>query len=301
MAKVALVAAATLLLVALAVAQEERRIITIDYSGGTQRSVNLRYGPLQYSHPDPEGIVATVSNLTIYAQNAELRAPEGVLIAQAVGQRQASFVGGVRVTRGRLTARGPELVYSEATGLGVLFGAVEIVIAPRNEGDEPARITAAEVSFEVDTEVSVSRGGVKLRSGRSTAEADEVIYEEERDLARLTSAQQARIVRVDEAGDELIITADEIRVLTGEDRLLARGNVLLVSGNTRSSGDTVFFDDGASRALILGSPAVAVNEADGTRTSGAVLEQRTDLDAVRVYSDPIDFSVDDFALHSERE
>ncbi len=292
--------AAVWLLVALGSAPE-KRIITIDFSGGTQRSANLRFGPLYYHHPDPEGIRATVSNLAIYAQNAELRAPEGVLIAQAAGQRQARFEGGVRVTRGRLSAHGPELVYSEATGLGVISGAVEIVIAPRDEGQEPALISASEVSFEVDAEVSTSRGDVRLTSGRSAAAAEAVVFEERRDLAKLTSSQQVRIVRVDEEGRELIITADEVRVLTADDRLLASGDVVLVSGDTRSRGDTVFFDDNASRALILGSPAEAVNEADGTRTTGAVLEQRTDLDAVRVHSAPIDFAADDFALTGERE
>jgi hypothetical protein len=41
-----------------------RRLITIDSSGGTQ-SGNLRFGPIRYEHPDPEGVVATVSTLTI--------------------------------------------------------------------------------------------------------------------------------------------------------------------------------------------------------------------------------------------
>jgi len=135
MPRLVLFAAAALLLVALGSTPELsgealRRIITIDYSGGQVRSANLRFGPLYYSHPDPAGIRASVSNLAIYAQNAELRAPEGVLIARAAGQRQARFEGGVRVTRGRLTAQGPELIYSEATGLGVIKGAVEIVVAP---------------------------------------------------------------------------------------------------------------------------------------------------------------------------
>jgi hypothetical protein len=51
----------SLALMVLGLAQEEdpeRRIISIDSSGGTQ-SGNLRFGPLIYEHPDPEGIVAT--------------------------------------------------------------------------------------------------------------------------------------------------------------------------------------------------------------------------------------------------
>ena len=288
-------------MLALTLAQEvpERRIITIDSSGGTQRG-NLQYGPIHYSHPDPDGIKATVSSLAIFAQEAELAGPEGVLLSQAQGERDATFTGGVRVERGRLTAHGPDLAYSEASGIGLLNGPVEIVIAPRDEADEPVSIAADEASFDVDTDVSTSRGAVELISGRSTAGAEEAVYEEDRDLAKLVSeGAQVTMVRVDDDGEELVITADDVRVLTAEDRLLAQGNVTLVRGNTTSTGDTVFFDDEASRALILGSPAEAVNEVEGTRTSGGVLEQRTDIDAVRVYSDPIDFAESDFLLTAE--
>ncbi len=55
---------------------EEKRIIRIDFSGGTEEG-NFRFGPLSYTHPDAEGIVSTVSNLTIYSHQAELRGPEG--------------------------------------------------------------------------------------------------------------------------------------------------------------------------------------------------------------------------------
>jgi lipopolysaccharide export system protein LptA len=292
---------AACILFALAQEVPERRIITIDSSGGTQ-SGNLQYGPIRYQHPEIDGIRATVSTLTIFAQEAELRAPEGVLLSRAQGEREATFLNGVRLERGRLTATGPSLHYSEATGIGLLEGPVEIAIAPRDEGEDPVAIRADTASFDVDSDVSESRGNVELTSGRSRAHAQETIYEEERDLAKLVSAgEQVRIVRVDEGGDELVIVADEVRVLTGEDKLLARGNVTLTSGNTISRGDTVFFDDEASRALILGSPAVAENDADGTRTTGAVLEHRTDIDAVRVYSAPLDFAEADFRLSSEGE
>jgi lipopolysaccharide export system protein LptA len=295
------IVAAILTLLALAQEVPERRLITIDSSGGTQ-SGNLQYGPIRYQHPDVDGIRATVSTLSIFAQEAELRAPEGMLLSRAQGKREATFLNGVRVERGRLTATGPNLHYSEATGLGHLEGPVEIAIAPRDEGDDPVAIRADEASFDVDSDVSESRGNVELTSGRSRAVAQEAIYEEERDLAKLVSAgEQVRIVRIDDNGDELVIVADEVRVLTGDDRLLARGSVTLTSGNTVSRGDTVFFDDEASRALILGSAAVAENEVDGTRITGAVLEHRTDIDAVRVYSAPLDFAEADFRLSSEGE
>src|SRR5690606_14338826 len=74
------------------------RIITIDGSGGTQRG-NLRSGPIVYEHPDPRGIRATVSTLTIFGSYAELTAPEGTSIARG-GERTATFRNGVEVNRG---------------------------------------------------------------------------------------------------------------------------------------------------------------------------------------------------------
>lgn len=305
--RVALASLSLLSLLALAQDQaegspNEQRIIRIDSSGGTQ-SGNLRFGPIQYEHPDPEGIVATVSNLTIYAQQAVLRGPEGEeeppSLTEAQGRRSATFSGsqGVRVARARLTATGPELAYDEATGLGVLTGDISIEVAPRDEGDDPVLIRAREAEFDVDTDVSTSRGGVELTTGNQSASAEELIYEEERDLGCLSSeGAQVTARRLEDDGEETLITADELCTLTNEDRLLARGNVTIVDGDITSQGDTVFFDDTESRALVLGDPAVSVNEADGIRTTGAVIEQRTDIDAVQVFSDPVDFDESAFAL-----
>jgi lipopolysaccharide export system protein LptA len=295
----------TLLLLMLALSQEDegRRIISIDSSGGTQ-SGNLRFGPIYYEHPDPEGITATVSTLTIYGQRATLAGPEGeqVSLTEARGRRSATFEGGVRVTRGRLEARGPDLGYSEATGLGTLQGGVEITVAPREEGDDPVYITAGESEFDVDNDVSVSRGDVRLVTGGQSAQAEQLIFEEERDLGCLSSeGAQVEAQRLQDDGDEITITADEICTLTDQDMLLARGNVVIRDGDITSQGDTVFFDDRTSRALILGNPAVSENAADGIRTTGAVIEQRTDIDAVRVYSDPVDFDEAAFALSQRRE
>src|SRR5690554_6325118 len=131
----------------------EKRIITIDGSGGTQRG-NLRSGPIIYEHPDELGVEATVSTLTIRGSFAELSAPEGTSIGTG-GQRTAAFRNGVLVERGRMTATGPALTYSEATGLGVLEGPAEITVAPdgEGEGEEPVLITAERVEFDVDTEI----------------------------------------------------------------------------------------------------------------------------------------------------
>ncbi len=288
-----------------ALAQEvsEKRIITIDSSGGTQRG-NLRFGPIIYEHPDVDGIVSTVSNLTIFSQMAELQAPEGMLIAQAKGERTASFKDGVRVTRGRLEAKGPELGYSEKTGLGLLTGRADIVIEPNKEDEDPVFITTDEVEFDVDTDQSISRGNVDLENGNQSAIADELLFEEDRNLGRLRSEQeQVTITRRDDEGELLFITADEIRVLTDNKRLFARGNVTVVDGGITSTGHTVFFDDEASRAEIIGDPARSIDEEEGFELTGDRLEQRTDIDAVSIIdaSVPSDFDVETFRLRDEQD
>lgn len=265
------------------------RIITIDGSGGTQR-VNLRSGPIVYEHPDPRGIRATVSTLTILGSYAELTAPEGTSIARG-GERTAAFRNGVEVNRGRLTATGPQLVYSEATGLGVMEGGVEVVIEAEAEGEEPVHITAAQVSFDVDTDRSTSTGDVKLENGNQSATAENLIFEEEANLGVLTSeGGQVQITRTDEAGELMTITADEIRVLTEENRLYARGAVTVVDGSITSRGDVVFFDDEEGIAEIIGTseqPAEAVD----SETGASLVTDRIRQDIEFDFFEAIDASV----------
>ncbi len=288
-------------------ADVSKRIITITYDGGNRNAPDLRYGPYQYSHPSTEGLIATVSNLTIYGQSAELSAPEGVLISEAEGQREAVFTNGVRVARGRLTAKGEEIAYSEQTGFGVLTeedNLVNIVVEPKESGEDPAEITAETATFDVDTDISVSQGNVTLLNGSQNAQADEMTFEEDRDLAKLISETgQVKATRKDENDSELIIQADIMRVLTEEDKLLAIGNVVLLDGDITSMGDTVFFDDKASRAEIVGDPAVSVNSAEGITVSGARIEHLTDIDVIELLDDsvPPEFEPLEFMLTSELE
>lgn len=293
-------------LLAVTLAQESNlaeRIITITYDGGNRTSPNLRFGPYNYTHPEPEGIVANVSNLTIYASEAQLRAPEGVLIAEAEGEREASFENGVRVERGRLTAVGPGLVYSEATGLGLLARPANIVVRPRDENEEPAEISAQQVTFDVDTDTSVSRGDVELVNGRQQAQADELLFEQGRDLAVLSSEGEQVTAQRQEDEGELVINADELRVLTEEDQLLATGNVTIIDGNIQSSGAVVYFNDETSRAEILGTPDTPAisrefNDAGEVifEISGPRIEQRTDIDAVSLIDASIPVSFDESAF-----
>jgi lipopolysaccharide export system protein LptA len=281
-------------------AASERRVITIDSSGGTQ-SGNLRYGPIRYEHPDPLGIVATVSTLTIRGPAAELSAPPDTLLARAKGERTARFEGGVQVQRGRLNASGPELVYQEATGLGVLTGGVNVAIAPDDPDGEPTRIDAASAEFDVDTDRSVSRGEVVLVSGNQRAEADRLDYAEDLDLGALTCDELCTIVRTSEDGD-LVITAEEIRVLTQDERLWARGSVTVVDGDLVTTGDEVVYDDAEQLAEVTGSPARSVDEAAGVTLESDRILQDVQFDFVEAIdaSQASDIDLDAFRFPEER-
>lgn len=276
----------------------EERVIRIS-GEGIATSGNPRYGPITYRHPsDPEGVVADVSNLTIFAQEAVLRVPgnddaEGdarTSIGAARGEREADFQGGVRALRGRLEALGPALVYSEASGLGTLTGGAEVTIEPAEEGDDPTAISSAGVEFDVDTDRSRSFGDVVLVSGNQRAVADAMVFAEAQDLGCLTSESgQPSITRTSESGDELLITADEICVLTGDEKLYARGDVTVVDGAITSTGAEVFYDDTEQVAEVIGSaeePAVSVDEANDTRLEAARIRQDIEFDFV----EPVDAS-----------
>ena len=278
----------------------ERRLITIDSSGGTQ-SGNLRFGPIVYEHPDPEGVVATVSTLTIRGPRAELRAPEGALIGQSQGLREATFDGGVVVTRGRLTATGASLRYSEATGLGVLEGDAQVRVAPAAEGEREVVITALSVVFDVDTDTSVSEGEVVLRNGDQSALAERLEYEEIAGLGVLSGSERPEVTRTAEDGGLLRIVADEIRVLTDLAALYATGSVEVVDGDVRSTGDEVFYDDEQEVAEVLGNPAVAVDSAAGVRLETARVRQDVRFRFVEAMdaSLPTPFTADQFRLARE--
>ena len=284
---------------------DEGRIIRIE-SEGASVSGNIRYGPIRYQHPDPEGIVATVSNLTIYASEAVLQVPEEeqgeTFINQATGRREAGFEQGVRVVRDRLEATGPQLTYREATGLGTLTGTASVVIQPADEGDEPVHIDAQTVEFDVDTDRSVSRGDVFLENGSQTATAGELVFEEERSLGVLRTADGQSVVTREDEGGTLTITADEIRILTDESRVYATGNVTVVDGSITTTGHTVYFDDEASLAEVVGEPAVSIDEGNGVRLESPRIQQDIQFDFVEALdaSAPQPFSPDAFQLAEER-
>jgi len=297
-----------LLLSVIVLAQDnEKRIISIDSSGGTQ-SGNIRYGPIVFEHPDPEGIKAVVSNLEIYASKAELRGPETdgkrLTLAEAKGQRIAIFPNGVRIVRGRLEAKGPVLSYNEATGLGVLTGGADIIVSPKDDTSDadPVLISTKQVEFDVDTDISISKGDVSLINGKQKAQADELEYEENRTLGVLSCEEICTATRLDDDGTVITITAKEIRVLTDSKLLFALGDVTVVDGNITTTGDSVFFDDEKNIAEISGSPAVSVDSSEGVTVRGDRLLQDIEYDVVEVIDASVksEFSKDAFTLSREQ-
>jgi lipopolysaccharide export system protein LptA len=283
----------------------ERRLITIDSSGGTQ-SGNLRFGPILYQHPDPLGVVATVSTLTIRSPRADLRAPADTLIAQAQGFREATFEGGVEVTRGRLTATGDTLVYFELTGLGVLTssagGRVMVEIAAADPEEASVFIEAERVTFDVDTDTSISEGQVVLINAKQRASAERLEYEEGRNIGLLAGTVRPEVTREADDGGILRIEADVIRVLTEISALYAAGSVNVEDGDITSTGDEVFYDDEEEVAEVLGNPAIAIDAGAGVRLETARVRQDVRFRFIEAMdaSLPTPYSVSEFLLTRER-
>jgi len=282
-----------LALLALVFAAAPTRIIKISYLEG-KRSGNLRYGPWIYESSKPDGIVGTVGDLEIRARKAVLEAPEGKSMQAAEGERKATFEGGVTVLRGRLTAKGPSLVYSESTGLGVLSGPATMHQEPAKEGEDPVDVESQQMSFDVDTDISTSSGNVKLTNGNQQGFADSVYYEEERGLAVFTMNEgRVKLVRKRDSGD-LIIYAPEVRSLTREKKLIAIGGVELVDGELVTSGDALYYDDETGEAIIIGKPARSVNKKEGFKTSGGTLLHNVKKHRVQVYRKGFEMPLEEF-------
>ncbi|MGI8747638.1 MAG: hypothetical protein ACR2J4_04685, partial [Deinococcus sp.] len=206
----------------LALAAENSRILRFDT--GAQLQGNLRDGPYNYTGLSGKPVKATINALSISSPRAVLRAPAGSSMTAAEGRRSADFSGGVTVVRGRLTAKGSQLSYSEASGEGVLSGTPSAVFTPAKQGDDPVNISAGSMSLDVDTNLSTSTGSVKLVSGTQTGRADKVIFDETRELGVLTGG--AGLSRAATAKQkELNVSGGEARILTKTKLLYVKGGV----------------------------------------------------------------------------
>ncbi|AEB12094.1 OstA family protein [Marinithermus hydrothermalis DSM 14884] len=286
-------------LLAAGLAASGGRILTIKYDG--TRSGNLRFGPWTYESSRPDGVHGQVGDLEIFAPRAVLEAPEGKSMQEAEGERTATFEGEVVVKRGRVTARGPRLVYSEATGVGVLEGPAEMRQEPAREGEDPVEVQADKMTFDVDADVSTSEGSVRLTSGNQEGTADLVYYEEERGLA-VFSMREGTVTlvrrRSGEQGD-LVIQAREVRSLTREKQLIATGGVTLVDGEITTTGDALYYDDNEGTAIIIGSPAVSKNAAEGLTLSAGTLLHDVKKHRVQAYRKPFELPEATFAKQGE--
>lgn len=259
---------------------------------------DLRNGPYVFSGSPQNPVKATVSTLKISAPRAVLSAPSGTPITGAEGKRAAAFTDGVTVTRGRLTAKGPTLDYSELNGVGVLKGGPSAVFAPERKDGDPVNISASQMSLDVDTNVSTSTGNVNLQSGNQSGKSDALTFDEKRELALLTGNLQMNRAA---SGKQkaLTITGQEARLLTKSKLMYVNGKVKLTSGDTTTTGDAMYYNDAKNLAVIVGN-AVSVSAKDGTKVTGNVLEQRTDLGRVRQLTGGYKIPVDQFKLSTEQ-
>ena len=95
----------------------------LKFETSAQLQGDLRNGPYNYTGKAGAAVKATVGTVSIAAPQASMKAPTGTPMANAQGRRSADFTGGVTVLRGRLSAKGAALNYSEASGQGLLTGA----------------------------------------------------------------------------------------------------------------------------------------------------------------------------------
>ncbi|GGN34847.1 LptA/OstA family protein [Deinococcus daejeonensis] len=271
-----------------------KRLITIE---GAPRG-DVRNGPLTFTG---NPVKARVSTLNIEASQAVLAAPKGTALIEAKGKRTADFTGNVKVVRGRLTATGNALAYSEATGQGVLNGSASATFTPDKTDGDTVTIKAAQMSLDVDNDRSTSTGGVTLSNGTQSGKADKLVFDEQRELALLTGTPS--LTRAAKGSQkELIITGQEVRALTKTKTLYVRGGVKLVQGTTTTTGDAVYYDDKKNVAYVVGN-AVSVDSKSKVTVkapASGYLEQRTDLARVRALNAAYKIPTDQFKLTGEK-
>jgi lipopolysaccharide transport protein LptA len=280
---------------AFAQADNAKRIITIQ--GGPRG--DLRNGPLTFTGSP---VKATVSTLNIEAAQAILAAPQGTPLIEAKGKRTANFTGSVNVERGRLTATGGALAYSEVTGQGVLTGNPSATFVPESKEDgDKVTINAAQMSLDVDNNVSTSTGSVRLTNGTQTGRADKLVFDEDQELAQLTGTPS--LTRAAKGSQkELTITGQEVRALTKAKTLYVRGGVKLVQGTQTTTGNAVYYDDKKNVAYVVGN-AVSVDSKSKVTVrapASGYLEQRTDLARVRALNSAFKIPTEQFKLSGEK-
>lgn len=258
---------------------------------------DLRNGPVTFTG---NPVRATVSTLSITAKQAQLTAPQGQTITASQGKRSARFSSDVRVQRGRLTAQGEDLSYSEASGEGVLRSNARASFVPENGKGDTVQIKAESMSLDVDNNRSTSKGNVVLRQGGKSAAASQLIFDEDRELGVLTGSPRLRQA-ANGNQKELVILGNEVRARTDDNTIYVKGNVKLVQGGITITGNALFYDDNKNVAYVVGNAVSRDSQSGATLRAPAsgALEQRTDLARVRTLSSGFDIPTAQFALSGE--
>ncbi len=204
--------------------------------------------------------------------------------------------------RGRLSAEGSALAYSEATGQGVLSGTPSATFVPEDKEDgDKVSISASQMSLDVDNNVSTSTGSVRLTNGNQTGRADKLVFDEDKELAQMTGTPSlTRAARGNQK--ELTITGQEVRALTKTKTLYVSGGVKLVQGTQTTTGNAVYYDDRKNVAYVVGN-AVSVDSKSKVTVrapASGYLEQRTDLGRVRALNSAYKIPAEQFKLSGEK-
>lgn len=272
-----------------------KRIIEIQGSYTTPGG-NAKSGPYQYTG---NPVKAKVSTLNIEASKVLMQAPKGVPMLQAQGKRTAEFTGDIKVTRGRLSATGEKLDYSEATGQGVLTGNPSATFVPKNDKDGPVKIKANQMSLDVDNNVSTSTGNVVLTNEEQTGKAEKLIFDEDKELAQLTG--NPTLTRAAKSNrKELVMSGDEVRALTKSKTLYVKGGVKIVQGKTVTTGDAVYYNDEKDVAYVVGNAKTTDGKTTKVAPASGHIVQRTDRGSVQVLNGKFDIPTEQFKLRGEK-
>lgn len=149
--------------------------------------------------PAPGFVETRINDLRISSSIALLRRPRGTQDQETLELSggalsfnelfcpsviEATRPGDVVLQVGRTTIAGAQFIYDNASGVGELIGPVQL--GRTADGGSPAlEATAQSLSYEVDTERTVLRGGVRVAADGRVSEADELDYDEARSIAIL--------------------------------------------------------------------------------------------------------------------
>lgn len=177
----------------------------------------------------------------------------GIVIVEVKGRCIGEFFGFVIVLCGCLSVRGGSLIYSEVLGNGILKGnfSVIFVFEDRKDGDL-VNISVVQMSLDVDINVLMSIGGVKLVSGEQMGCVDKLIFDEDCEFVQFIG-MFILICVVKQGQKEFVISGDEVWVFIKDKMLYVSGGVKLVQGMMMIIGDVVYYNDDKDVVYVVGN------------------------------------------------